>query len=367
MKTAAAVSREGALFPVIEQLDLEPPRAGEVLVRIVASGICHTDLRAGASGGPGTPRPVVLGHEGAGIVQEAGAGVTTLAPGDHVVLSGSSCGACPSCRRNLPSYCVQMMPRNFGGLRMDGTSALSRDGHMIFGHFFGQSSFSQYAIASERTAVKVASDVPLEILGPLGCGVITGTGAVINSLEVAPGDTIAVFGTGSVGLSAIMAARLVGAVRIIAIDVVPARLALAKELGATDTINSKDTTDLAQLIREIVPGGVSYSFNTTASPDIFTQALECLAKRGVAGFVTAPRGEWKPQMFLMLAGGRRLQGILGGDAAPQIFIPMLVDYYRQGRLPFDKLIRFYRFAEIADAFRDMEHGETIKPVLRMEP
>ena len=144
MKTAAAVLREGASTPVIETLDLEPPRAGEVLVRIVATGICHTDLRAGASGGVGTPKPVVLGHEGAGVVEEVGAGVTSLVPGDHVVLSGSSCGACPSCRRNFPSYCSQLLPRNFGGLRMDGTSALSRDGQLVYGQFFGQSSFSQY-------------------------------------------------------------------------------------------------------------------------------------------------------------------------------------------------------------------------------
>ena len=364
MKTAAAVSRDGAAFPQIEELDIEAPQPGEVLVRIVATGICHTDVRAGASGGVGTPRPVVLGHEGAGVVEEVGEGVTSLVPGDHVVLSGSSCGVCPSCRRNFPSYCSQMMPRNFGGQRMDGTSALSRDGQRIHGHFFGQSSFSQYAIASERTAVKVSRDVPLDILGPLGCGIITGTGAVINSLKVAAGDTIAVFGTGGVGLSAIMAARLVGAARIIAIDVVPSRLALAKELGATDTLNAKDG-DPGKVIRELVPGGVTFSFNTTPVPDIFTQALDCLAMRGVAGFVTAPRGEWKPQMFPMLAGGRKLQGILGGDAAPQLFIPMLIDYYRQGRLPFDRMIRFYPFEQIAEAIQDMEHGDTIKPVLRM--
>ena len=365
MKIAAAVLREGAHFPVIETLTIEPPRAGEVLVRIVACGICHTDVRAGASGGVGTPKPVVLGHEGSGVVQEAGAGVTSLVPGDHVVLSGSSCGVCPSCRRNFPSYCSQMLPRNFGGLRMDGTSALSRDGQLVYGQFFGQSSFAQFAIASERTAVKVPRDVPLETLGPLGCGIITGTGAVINSLKLVAGDSIAVFGTGGVGLSAIMAARLVGASRIIAVDLVASRLELAKELGATDIIRSKDTTELAKLIRDIVPGGVSFSLNTTPVPDIFTQALNCLAMRGVAGFVTAPRGEWKPELFPMLAGGRKLQGILGGDAAPQTFIPMLIDYYRQGRLPFDRLIRFYPFEQIADAFRDMEHGETIKPVLRM--
>lgn len=365
MKTIAAISREGASFPVIEEIDLDPPRAGEVLVRIVASGVCHTDARAGASGGPGTPRPVVLGHEGAGIVEDVGSGVTTLKPGDHVVLSGSSCGQCPSCQQNFPSYCVQMYPRNFGGSRVDGSSAYSQHGSRLHGHFFGQSSFSRHSVVGERTAVKVPHQVPLEILGPLGCGVITGTGAVINTLGVRASDSIAIFGTGSVGLSAVMAARLVGAARIVAVDAVSSRLALAQELGATDTINSKDIANVASAVRDLVPGGVSYSFNTTSVPDIYTQALDCLATRGTAAFVTSPRGEWKPQMFAVLAAGRRIQGLLGGDAAPQLFIPMLVDYHREGRMPFDRLIRFYSFEKIADAFRDMEHGTTIKPVLRM--
>lgn len=366
MKTLAAISREGAGFPVLEEIELEGPRSGEVLVRIVASGICHTDARAGASGGPGTPRPVVLGHEGAGVVEEVGPGVRTLKVGDHVVLSGSSCGLCPSCMQNYPSYCVQMYPRNFGGLRIDGSSAYSQNGQRLFGHFFGQSSFARHSVVAERTAVKVPREVSLETLAPLGCGVITGSGAVINSLKVGAGDSIAVFGTGSVGLSAVMAAKLVGASRIVAIDVVASRLALAKELGATDTINSKETPEVAKTVRELVPGGVTYSFNTTPVPDMYTHALECLAMCGTAGFVTAPRGEWKPHMFSVLASGRKLQGILGGDAAPQLFIPMLIEYHRQGRMPFDRLIRKYPFEAIAKAFEDMEHGETIKPVLQME-
>jgi aryl-alcohol dehydrogenase len=349
---------------VLESLEIERPRAGEVLVRIEASGICHTDLGAHAGRGAGTPKPVVLGHEGAGTVEEIGEGVRTLAPGDHVVLSGSSCGICPSCRRNLPSYCHEMLPRNFGGSRMDGTSALSRDGERVFGHFFGQSSFSQYAIAPERSAVKVPADVPLEVLAPLGCGIITGAGAVIQSFQLRPGETIAVFGTGGVGLAAVMAARLIGAARIIAVDLRPARLELARELGATDTLDGS-RGELAAAIREITGHGVNFTLNTTPSPEVFTQALECLAMRGTAGFVTAPRVPWQPAMFPMLAGGRRLQGILGGDAAPQLFIPMLIDYYRQGRLPFDRLLSFYPFEEIAAAFRDMEQGTAIKPVLRM--
>jgi len=364
VRIQAAVSRSGVPYPQLASVDLGPPQPGEVLVRIVASGVCHTDLGAHAARGAGTPKPVVLGHEGAGVVAEVGARVTSLVPGDHVVLSGCSCGRCPSCQRNLPSYCDEMLPRNFGGLRMDGTSALELEGERLHGHFFGQSSFAEYSIAAERTAVKVPKDLPLRTLAPLGCGVITGVGAVLYALRVRAGDTLAVFGAGGVGLSAVMAARLVGAVRIIAIDLVPERLALARELGATDAIDARDG-EVARRVRELTGRGVDFSFNTTLAPEVFTQALECLAMRGTAGFVTAPRGEWQPAMFPMLAGGRRLQGILGGDAAPQLAIPVLLEYHRQGRLPFDRLLRFYPFQRIADAFRDMEHGIAIKPVLEI--
>jgi aryl-alcohol dehydrogenase len=257
-----------------------------------------------------------------------------------------------------------MVPRNFGGQRMDGSSPLSKNGDKIFGNFFGQSSFSRYTVANERTAVKMPADLPLEILGPLGCGIVTGTGAVINSLALGAGQSIAIFGAGGVGLSAVMAARLVGAKHIIAIDPVPARRKLASELGATEVIDAA-AGDAAKAVREITTHGVDASFNTTTVPAVYTQALECLAMRGTAGFVTAPRGEWAPQMYPMLSGGRRMQGILGGDAKPSLFLPMLLDYHRQGRLPFDRLISFYPFEDIATAFSDTAAGAAIKPVLRM--
>ena len=364
MKIEAAVSRVGQPHPVIETLDIEEPRAGEILVRIVATGICHTDLKVHAGQGARTPLPAVLGHEGAGVVECIGEGVRTVAVGDRVVLSGSSCGVCPSCLHSFPSYCLEMLRRNFSGSRLDGSSPLSLGGERIHAHFFGQSSFARYAIAGERSAVKVAADVPLELLGPLGCGILTGAGAVLNAFSVGAGDSLAVFGSGGVGLAAIMAARLVGVSRIIAIDRVPRRLELARELGATHTLDATHG-DTVAAIREITGHGADFSFNTTLAPEVFTQALECLAMRGTAGFVAAPLGEWRPAMFPMLAGGRRLQGIVGGDAAPQLAIPMLIDYYRQGRFAFDRLVRFYRFEEIATAFRDMEHGECVKPVLRM--
>jgi aryl-alcohol dehydrogenase len=361
MKIQAAVLREGAPHPSVETVDIEDPRAGEILVRIVAAGVCHTDI---AMQWRGSPKPIVLGHEGAGIVERVGAHVFALKPGDHVVLSSNFCGHCPACLRNAHTYCYELMPRNFGGLRMDGTSSLSQDGKLIYGRFFGQSSFATYALADERSAVKVPDDLPLDILGPLGCGVQTGAGAVINSFKVTPGRSIAVFGAGSVGLSAVMAARLAGAARIIAVDVVPARLALAKELGATDVLDASAVDPVAAIL-ERMPYGVDFSLNTTSVPAVYAQAIACLGQQGTAGFVTAPRGDFAPDMSELLGGGKSLRGIIGGDSTPRLFIPQLIDYFRQGRFPFDRLIRFYPFEGIAEAFEDSKAGRTVKPVLRM--
>jgi aryl-alcohol dehydrogenase len=362
VKIQAAVSRDATRPPDLETLDIEEPRPGEILVRMVATGICHTDISVHER--DRSPKPIVLGHEGAGIVERVGSGVSRLVPGDPVILSSNSCGECPSCRQNAHSYCYEVMPRNFGGRRPDGSTPLAKDGAPINARFFGQSSFATYALADERSAVKAPLDLPLEIMGPLACGVMTGAGAVINSLQVRPGQSIAIFGTGAVGLSAVMAAKIVGATRIIAVDVVPARLELARELGATDSIDAS-AGDAAQLIKDRTRYGVDFTFNTTRAPAVFTQALESLAPRGVAGFVGAPFEPWTPDMFQILGGGRTLRGIIGGDSSPGLFIPLLIEYYRQGRLPFDRLIRFYPFQEIAQAFADCEHGTTVKAVLRM--
>jgi aryl-alcohol dehydrogenase len=332
-------------------------------IRLVATGICHTDLHEHP--GRHAPQPIVLGHEGAGVVEELGEGVTGFALGDHVILSGNSCGRCPSCLDNRPTYCDLAMPLCFGGQRLDGSTALHHDGAPIHSHFFGQSSFATHAIVPQRTAVKMAKDLPLEKLGPLGCGVVTGVGGVIEALKVGFGDTIAIFGTGGVGLSAVMAAKLVGAKRIVAVDLSAERLELAREFGATDCLMG-DEDDLAAKIRGLTGRGLDFTFNTTNAPAVHTLALEVLAMRGTAGFVAAPRGQWAPQMFAMLAGGRQMRGILGGDANPQTFLPLLADYWRQGLLPFDRMLSFYPFAEIARAFADAESGRAIKPVLLME-
>ncbi|MGH8218784.1 MAG: NAD(P)-dependent alcohol dehydrogenase [Steroidobacteraceae bacterium] len=363
MKIQAAVSRAGRAQPVIEELELEEPRADEVRIRIVASGICHTDLYCHAGLGVPVPRPIVLGHEGAGIIETVGSGVRSLARGDPVVLSGASCGHCPKCLAGRPTYCRDAMPLSFGGARGDGTSPLSRQGERMHGAFFGQSSFATHVVASERSAVKVPVDVPLHLLGPLGCGIITGAGSVLEAFRLHPGESLVVFGVGSVGLAAVMAARLAGASRIVAVDIAPERLKLARELGATDAIVSNEAA--AGALRELEPFGFSFSFNTTSAPEVFTLAAECLGTEGTAGFVTRPRGEWAPNMTTLLASGRKLQGILGGSAAPQIYIPRLIEYWRQGRFPFDRLVREFAFADIATAWEACTRGEVVKPVLRM--
>jgi len=363
MRITAALSAGGGDAPRLVELEQEAPRAGEMRIRLVATGICHTDLHEHP--GRHAPHPIVLGHEGAGIVEELGEGVRGFAVGDHVILSGNSCGRCPSCLANRPTYCDLAMPLCFGGQRLDGSTALSGEQGAIHSHFFGQSSFATHSIVPERTAVKMDKDLPLEKLGPLGCGIVTGAGGVIEALKVNYGDTIAVLGTGGVGLSAIMAARLVGARRIVAVDLSPERLELARELGATDCIKG-DEDDLLAKLRAITGRGLDFTFNTTNAPAVHSLALEALAMNGTAGFVAAPLGEFKPQMFAMLAGGRQLRGILGGDASPSLFLPKLVDYWRQGRFPFDRMLSFYPFAEISQAFADAHSGKAIKPVLLME-
>ena len=365
MKIRAAVSREGQAAPVIEDVTLEGPRADEILVRIAAAGVCHTDLRAHKGLAWNTPRPIVLGHEGAGVVEAVGAGVLHLKPGDRVVLSGSSCGVCPSCRDNLPSYCREVIPRSFGGQRMDGSSALSADGERLHGHFFGQSSFATHAIADARGAVKIDADIPFDVVAPLGCGVITGAGAVLKSFAMKAGQTLAVFGAGSVGLSAIMAARLAGARQIIAVDPLPARRAMALELGATAALDAADVEIVAS-IRGLVPDGVDFALNTTVVPAVHEAALRVLGMRGVAAFVSAPPQPLAVPLPLLLGGGRSLRGIIGGDAAPQVVIPLLLDFWRQGRFPMDRLITRFAFEHIAEAFDAFHHGVVIKPVLRME-
>ena len=255
------------------------------------------------------------------------------------------------------------MTLSFGGRRADGSSPLSQGGAQISGAFFAQSSFATYANVPQSTAVKVPADLPLHLLGPL-CGVSsTCVGSMLEAFKVAPGQSVVIFGVGSVGLAAVMAARLAGASSEVAVDISAQRLALATALGATDVVTSDDAT--AAALRDIQPHGFTYSFNTTAAPSVFTLATTCLANEGTAGFVTRPRGEWAPNIAQLLAGGRKLQGILGGSANPQSFVPLMLDYWRQGRFAFDRLITEFAFADFGDAWQACLAGDVIKPVLKM--
>ena len=349
----------------METLDLEDPRDDEILVRVVATGVCHTDLVV-RDGLLPTPQPVVLGHEGAGIVEKIGRSVRKVAPGDPVVMTFNSCGSCPSCLDQEPSYCHDFFPRNFHASRSDGTSALSRDGERIHGNFFGQSSFATHALCYERNVVKVPPHAPLEKMGPLACGVQTGAGAVMNALKVSAGKSIAVFGTGSVGLSAVMAAKVVGATTIIAVDTNDGRLAFAREVGATHAINPMTVNAIDEILAT-TGIGVNYALDTTGLSEVIRNAALSLAPRGICGILGAsPMGsEISLDEVHFMSGGRRLIGIVEGSSAPDVFIPLLADLHAKGLFPFDRMISFYPFDRINEAIADSKAGRTIKPVVRI--
>lgn len=366
MKITAAVTREpGGPFS-IEQLDIEDPLPGEVRIRILATGVCHTDMVMRDRLLP-VPQPVVLGHEGAGIVEAVGAGVRKVKAGDPVVISFNTCGTCPSCAGSAPSYCREFFPRNFFGSRLDGSSGLSRDGETIHGNIFGQSSFATHALAHERNVVKVPDDAPLALLGPLACGVMTGVGTVTNALKVRTGQSLVVMGAGTVGLSAIMAAKMAGAGRIIAIDPQLARREMALSLGATDVIDPIGTDTVAAILDLTQGVGVDCSIDTTARADVIRSGIMMLAPMGECAVVgaIAHGQDIAVDGGHLLSGGRRLRGVVEGDADPETFIPWLVDQYLAGNLPFDRLVRFYPLAEINEAVEASEKGSVIKPILLM--
>ncbi len=351
----AAVLRPHRGHLTIEALELEGPREDEVLVRLVATGICHTDIDFIADW---NGSPVVLGHEGAGIVADVGQSVTTVKPGDHVVLSYQSCGHCPECHRGHPTGCERFWEANFGFARLDGSNALARSG--VRGHFFGQSSFATHTLVTERNLVQVAKDLPLELLAPLGCGLQTGAGTVLNSLQVRKGASLAVFGTGAVGLAAVMAARLVGASPIIGVDFNPLRLQLALELGATQVIDNRQE-DVVSGLTAITGSGVDYVLEITGAPEMSQIALKVLNPHGTVALIANPGRTGS------LPGGRQILGIIQGDAVPQSFIPKMIAMYQAGQFPFDRLVKFYDFPEINRAIAAAKRGDIIKPVLRLNP
>lgn len=368
MQIKAAVLHAPERALTIETLELEPPRDDELRVRLVATGVCHTDISMVGRPFP-VAQPIVLGHEGAGIVEAVGRHVRKVQPGDRVVLSFNSCGQCPSCQAHAPSYCHDFAATNFVGLRPDGSAALSLQGAPVRHNFFGQSSFATHCLCTETNVVKVPDAVPDEVfeyLGPLGCGIQTGAGAVINVLKPQMGQSLVVFGAGAVGLAGLMAARAIGVGTLIAVDRVAERLALACELGATHTIDATQVQDVPARIREITGKGADFSLDTTGVPAVTRQAIDALGPRGMCGFVggAAVGAQVAVDVRDMMIQGKTLRGIVEGDANAEVFIPAMIDMHLQGRFPFDKLVRMYPFEQVNEAMADSRSGRTVKPVLR---
>jgi aryl-alcohol dehydrogenase len=340
------------------------PQPDEILVRIAGVGLCHTDLVFGARLQIMKP-PAILGHEGSGIVERIGAAVTKVVPGDHVVLTFNSCGTCPRCLAGQPSYCFSFPQLNYGAGRPDGSSAVTVGGERASANFFGQSSFATHAMAHERNVIPVDRDVPIELMGPLGCGVQTGAGSIINALACRAGSSLLILGAGAVGLSAVLGAVVQGCGTIIVVEPQKPRRALALELGATHVIDPVGA-DLAAAVRAIVPAGVDYAFDNSGLKNVIAAAIGCLAPHAKFGLVGVP-----PQMedalsvpiAVMVGAGYSFIGIMEGDSDPDHFIPKMVALYRSGKFPFDKLITTYRLEEINRAVAEQHSGLCIKPVM----
>jgi aryl-alcohol dehydrogenase len=360
MHATAAVMRDQQGPFSIEDIDIAGPGPGEILVRTVGVGFCHTDLLFRHV--PNPPLPIILGHEGAGVVEEVGPRVSEIAVGDHVVLSYDSCGQCRNCRTANSAYCAEFALRNFVGARPDGSvGAVDARGESVRSRWFGQSSFANYVVATERNAVVVDPSLDLEVLGPLGCGIQTGAGSVLNALRVRPGSSIAVFGVGAVGMAAVMASAIAGAQKIIAIDRHQKRLEQALSLGATHVLNAGSAADLAHEVKLLTGGGSDYAFDTTGVPSVIVSAIDGLRMTGVCGLVGAGMGELG--LSTSALSGKTIMGIYEGSAVPQVFIPQMIEFWRSGRFPFDRLIRTYPLERIGDAEHDSVSGEVIKPVL----
>lgn len=362
--TAAVTDARDAPF-VLEDVELSDPAPDEALVQVVGAGICHTDGLA-AHGDLPFPLPGVLGHEGAGVVVAVGDGVTDLREGDRVIIGWPFCAQCRNCLDGQPKYCQNMGELIGRGERRSGGSALRRSGgRPLHSHFFGQSSFATHAVASARQLVKVPDGAPLEILGPLACGLSTGAGAILNELRPHAGASVVIYGAGSVGLAAVMGLRLTGATRIIAVDRHASRLRLAADLGATDTIEVRDT-DPVEAIREICRGPADFSLECTGNVSVLRQAADSVGMRGTCAIIGgAPAGAEFTLDHLTTLWGKHVVGILGGGGRSAPLITTLLELHEQGRFPFDRLIQTFPFEEINEALEASYGGDVLKPVLRM--
>ena len=362
MKIKAAVARAANKSFSLESVNLDAPREDEILVRLVATGVCHTDISVVEQLLP-IALPVVLGHEGSGTVEQIGAKVKHLKVGDSVVLTYAHCGHCKNCSSGHSAYCDHYGAMNFSGMRGDGSRTLhDAAGAALGGSFLGQSSFATYALSPAVNAVKVRSDAPLEQLGPLACGFSTGAGAVLNVLKPSSEASLAVLGAGAVGLAAIMAAKTIGCHRILAVDRYPTRLELALSLGATDVL---DTSGASWADELAASGPVDYVIDTTGVPKLVEAAIGALRLRGTCILLGASRDSDLHVNIMHMIGGRTVTGVIHGDPDQQTFIPQLIDLFMEGKFPIDRLSQFYSLEQINEAVADSKCGKTIKPILRL--
>jgi aryl-alcohol dehydrogenase len=360
-KTQAAVIREQGVIR-IEEITVEDPRPDEVLVRIHASGICRTDLDI-LDRTVDLPLPLVAGHEGAGIVEAVGSEVTTIAPGDTVALGAAACGRCARCQAGDYTYCENYLAMNFTGSRLDGTRGL-RDatGAPLSGHLLQQSSWAGYSLSHVSNTIKMPTGVDPTILAPLGCGLQTGAGAVWSTLNVQPGTSVAVFGTGAVGQAAIMAAKAAGATTIVAVGNRRPRLDLAVELGATHTVSARDG-DVVEQVRDLTDGGVQYSVEAVGRPQSMAEAVHVLVETGHAAITgVSPGAQFTLDAWAVLRG-RSVHGTTLGDMAPAVALPRMLQLYQQGRFPIDRLVTRYSLSDIDRAIKELDSGDTVKAVL----
>jgi S-(hydroxymethyl)glutathione dehydrogenase/alcohol dehydrogenase len=366
MKTTAAVAFQAGKPLEIVTLDLEGPKAGEVLVEIKATGVCHTDAYTLSGNDPEGLFPAVLGHEGAGIVLEVGPGVTSLVPGDHVIpLYTPECRNCKFCLSGRTNLCQAIRSTQGKGLMPDGTSRFSYKGQQVL-HYMGTSTFANHTVLPEIALAKIRKDAPFEKVCYIGCGVTTGVGAVINTAKVRHGSNVAVFGLGGIGLNVLQGARMVGADKIIGVDLNPEREAMARKFGMTHFINPKDTPDVVAAITELTDGGVDYSFECIGNVNVMRQALECCHKGwgesviiGVAG-----AGQEIATRPFQLVTGRVWKGSAFGGAKGRTDVPKIVDWYMDGKIAIDDLITHVMpLEDINKAFELMHHGESIRTVV----
>ncbi|MCV7203984.1 aryl-alcohol dehydrogenase [Mycolicibacterium peregrinum] len=357
LNARAAVVLDAGADPQLTDVQIRPPRGDEVLVRIDAVGICHTDVSVAARF---RKLPMVFGHEGAGTVVEAGPDAVP-AVGDQVVLTFASCGACSNCQADTPAYCERSTDLNMRGTRGE-SGALHADGGPIGGGFFGQSSFCTYAIAGSRNAVVLPEPIDPALAAPLGCSVQTGVGAVLNVLAPQPTDALVVFGAGAVGLSAVMGARIAGCRAVVAVDPIAERRSLATELGATATIDPTAGADVAAAVLELT-GGAAAAVDTTARPDVLMTAIAVLRERGTLALLGLGALTAELPVAAIMGKGLSVRGVVEGDSEPQTFIPRLVDLHRRGELPLDKFVSRYPFDDFGHAWAAAKSADVVKPVL----